>query len=224
MKKYILVFFIMLLWGGAVAQNSGFMGRRVLVGVEGSFNIASFWRQAFTSSPLSEYKSIAQALPHVEVITHNKGVVGLFYGYDPRSSTGLSSQNEVSTYQISSDIHRLDLYYKQYVGHTRAPLGSFVRFRYTNYIYNYQVDPSIRFTDGTQSKGTNYLGALHVEFGYDYFLANLVQLSWQVSVGSAFGGYKAFFDDDLAPNNYVNRDLLWDSFIGMSLGISFLAF
>lgn len=83
-------------------------------------------------------------------------------------------------------------------------------------------------------EGNSMLFGAKAEFGYDYLFFNRLRLSFGISFGSTFGGYKAikgFFDDfshldasTTSVNNFVHNRILNAYWFGLKVGVGFLAF
>ena len=259
MKKIVVVALSLLLAGGCLyAQNPGYMGRHVLVNAECSLS-PSYLKPNPLGEALSGKVKSESALsylglnyivsPNVEVVVWRKGSVGAGYDFfkSPFNFKGYFQLPEFHPEYIYNDnsiylegtadmtAHGFNVFYKQYVGKTLAPMGHYFKFTFDGFFYRYEARETgieaVIFKDvESQLKGKNMLFGLKAEYGYDYLLFDFLRLSMGVSIGTTFGGYKTlmqrhgFMAEDAQVKNYANNRLLGAYWFGFKLGIGFLTF
>lgn len=259
MKKVIIVVLSLSLACGCLfAQNTGYMGRHVLVNGEISLSPAYLKPNPLGEALSGKVKSQSAlnylgmnyiVSPNVEVIVWQKGSVGAGYNFYKSPFTykqyfQLPASHPEYTYYDNSiylegkadmTAHGFNVFYKQYVGKTRAPMGHFFKFTFDGFFYQYKVrqeEMLLALYEDLESQrtGKNMLFGLKVEYGYDYLLCDFLRLSMGVSLGTTFGGYKALsyrnsvFGEDLQMQNFANNRLLGAYWFGIKLGVGFLTF
>ncbi len=257
MRKIVAILSFVLLGVSLFAQNPGYMGRHVIFNMEGYLSPA--WlkptqiSEALTAKGMKNssvrYLSMNYILsPNVEVIVWKKGTVGAGYNYfkspfDFKSNFSLEETAPLSPYDAyyndvyvsgRADIvaHGFNVFYKQYIRKTMAPMGHYFKFTFDGFFYKYQgrsndidglfISPEVL----SQMKGKGMLFGLKAEYGYDYLLFDFLKLSMGVSVGATFGGYKAILQDSrsLPMTSFANSRVLGAYFFGIKLGVGFLTF
>lgn len=260
----------MLLCGMCFSQNPGYMGNHVIFNVEGSLS-PSWVRPNSMTSVLNEnvdskhsrrYLGLNYFLsPSVEVIVWDKGTVGAGYDYYNSKFNGVLERDfsysngsmVFEDYNFTGNVvaHGFNVFYKQYLGDTHAPLGPYVKVTFDGLFYKYACneplphwtqyyeehpDLSSEFVPVRKDGSDNIFG-LKAEFGYDYVFFNRLKLSMGVTLGTTFGGYKALnvktkdtFEMEetssyvLNVNNYVRNRILNAYWFGIKIGIGLLAF
>ena len=258
MKRIVIIALSILLTGGCLfAQNPGYMGRHVLVNGEISLSPAILnpnpLREALTGKVKSEsaldYLGLNYIVsPNIEVIVWRKGTVGAGYNFfkSPFKYKGYFQLPESHPEYIAYDnsiyrdgtadmtAHGFNVFYKQYVGKTMAPMGHYFKFTFDGFFYKYEARqedmiPALYEDLKSQMTGKHMLFGLKAEYGYDYMLFDFLRLSIGVSLGTTFGGYKAMgfghrVFDDLQIQSYANNRLLGAYWFGFKLGVGFLTF
>ena len=254
MKKIFVIFGLVLVGGFLFAQNPGYMGRHVIFNMEASLSPAWFRptqiSEALTAKGMKEssvrYLSMNYILsPNVEVIVWKKGTVGAGYNYfkspfDYRCDFSLDGTLPLSQYDAyynnvyvsgRADMiaHGFNVFYKQYIRKTMAPMGHYFKFTFDGFFYKYQArtsDMSLPLEVLSQMSGKGMLFGLKAEYGYDYMLFDFLKLSMGASVGATFGGYKAILYDNasLPMTSFANSRVLGAYFFGIKLGVGFLTF
>lgn len=276
MKRIFILIAITLFCGVCLSQNPGYMGHHVMFNAEGSLSpswlspnpLSQALNNRFESQHTKRYLGLNYFLsPNVEVIVWKKGTVGAGYNYYNSPFEGLISRYyehtnpyDYNDYYLASEdydfngnvvAHGFNVFYKQYVGDTRAPLGYYFKFTFDGYFYNYQCEPErpqwIQYFDehpdlagddycfvGKDGKGSAF--GLKAEFGYDYLFFNRLKLSMGITFGTTFSGYKYFaegkdidlyYNDhttNLSVKDYVDHRILNAYWFGLKFGIGFLAF
>jgi hypothetical protein len=256
MKKLIVILCLFLAGGSLFSQNPGYMGRHVLLNME--VYISPSWRnpnslaEAMIASGMSgkaaNYLGLNYFLsPNLEVIVWRKGTVGAGYNFykSPfvlsRSYSGslLSYNYEVSEKPMMT-AHGFNVFYKQYLGSTMAPMGQYLKFTFDGFFYSYKV-PDAVWQEYVESRtswdetspvidetptGKSKLFAFKVEYGYDFFVLDCLKMSMGVSLGTTFGGYKAINREryDYSVTDYADNRLLNAYWFGIKLGLGFLTF
>lgn len=253
MKRLIIILALIFAGGSLFPQNPGYMGRHVMFNMEMYFSpswknpnavseamIAKGW-----SSKNANYFGLNYFLsPNVEVIVWRKGTVGAGYNYykSPfvlsRSSGSLFSYNYDASPKPVMTAHGFNVFYKQYLGSTMAPMGQYLKFTFDGYFYKYVLpDESILqdhyayYSDESELvdqplTGKSMLFGFKAEYGYDFFVLNCLKLSMGVSLGTTFGGYKAINREkyDHTVTDYADNRLLNAYWFGIKLGVGFLTF
>ena len=256
MKKIIAIISFVLLGGSLFSQNPGYMGRHVLVNMEAYISPA--WKNPTdlgnallargVSSKAVRYLGLNYFLaPNLEVIVWRKGTVGAGYDFYKSPFNPNSSGSFFASYNTSSansnatmKAHGFNVFYKQYLGQTMAPMGNYLKFTFDGYFYNYSVPDAVwqDYVDSHRSwdetspvsnetqNGKGKLFAFKVEYGYDYFVLDCLRLSMGISLGTTFGGYKAMGRDrnNLSVSDYADNRLLNAYWFGVKLGVGFLTF
>ena len=255
MKRLLILLSLIIAGGSLFSQNPGYMGRHVMLNME--MYMSPSWKnpnavsEAMIAHGMSgksaKYLGLNYFLsPNVEVIVWRKGTVGAGYNYYKSpfamgsSSTGsLFSYNYDASEKPMMTAHGFNVFYKQYLGSTVAPMGQYLKFTFDGYFYKYTVPGSVlvdynsyySWDDAApvsteESTGKHQLFGFKLEYGYDYFVLNCLKLSMGVSLGTTFGGYKAIGRDknNLGVTDYADNRLLNAYWFGVKLGIGFLTF
>ena len=259
MKRLLILLSLIITGGSLFPQNPGYMGRHVMLNME--MYVSPSWKNPNSvseamiakgmSSKTAKYFGLNYFLsPNLEVIVWRKGTVGAGYNYYkspfslyPSSSGSLLSYNYEVSEKPMMTAHGFNVFYKQYLGSTVAPMGQYLKFTFDGYFYNYSVpdlymqnyiqdNDSYYSWDGTSSvssessTGKHQLFGFKLEYGYDYFVLNCLKLSMGVSLGTTFGGYKAIGHNkyNLAVTDYADNRLLNAYWFGVKLGLGFLTF
>ena len=244
MKKYILLFILAAFSLSSKAQGYNYMGKHVLFNAEGSISPAWLNPNPMTSVLANlESKHARRYLglnywlsPNVELMVWEKGSVGAGYNFYKSPFDGkeyipdaYGYSYDFVNYQGEILAHGFNVFYKQYVGNTYAPLGHHFKFNFDGFFYSYYV-PEMGIYD------KDMLFGFKVEYGYDFLLMNCLRLTLGASVGTTFGGYLTGireFNSDLSPfsyrtdltyQNYARGRMLGAYWFGIRLGIGFLAF
>jgi len=252
MKRLIILLSLIIAGGSLFSQNPGYMGRHVLVNMD--VTISPSWKnpnavsEAMIASGISastaKYFGLNYFLsPNLEVIVWRKGTVGAGYNYykSPfvlqRSSSGswFSYNYEVSDKPMMT-AHGFNVFYKQYLGSTMAPMGQYLKFTFDGFFYKYEVPvgggihpfswDETSPIDTESPTGKHQLFGFKVEYGYDYFVLNCLKLSMGVSLGTTFGGYKAIGRNSsvLTVTDFADNRLLNAYWFGVKVGLGFLTF
>jgi len=216
---------------GLTAQNTGYMGKRVIVNMGADFSPA--WKRPVSEKLTfnSKYLSFNYILsPNIEVITHKSGTAGAVYHY-------LNTRYNVPTgFVFYTDVrnltsHGFGIFYKQYMGFAngRSPMGAYIKVQFDGFFY--------RYTHGYGHDAISIndkLFAMKIEFGNDFLLFDRLRLSTGLSLGSTFGGYKALgYDNEILDWGLYNDQQIYDYarsrifgayWLGFTVGIGFLAF
>jgi len=198
------------------AQNTGYMGKRVIVNMGTEFSPA--WKRPnFANNPNFHYKwySFNYILsPGIEIIVHKRGTVGAVYHYlntkynTPRTKEGgkwffiLDTKGQISD-SIYFDkpsvdnltAHGFGIFYKQYMKYAdgRAPAGPYIKLQFDAFFFKC---PDTYFYDRTFNMVPDQLFAAKIEIGNDFLLFNRLRLSTGFSFGLPFGGFKGLYYDN----------------------------
>jgi hypothetical protein len=258
MKKIYLFTIAILLSGFCLGQNTGYMGKHVIFNAEGY--LSPSWKnpnplsrtldEHINSAHLRRYLGLNYILsPNVECIVWEKGSVGAGYNYYNSPYKGSLYQEFTSPsqgYYFNEDYsftgqvvaHGFNVFYKQYLGYTKAPLGFYAKFIFDGFFYHYTNNEEppqwIGYYHPDFKEGKSMLFGAKAEIGYDYLFFNRLRLSFGFSFGSTFGGYKAmkgFLDDyssheasTTSVNSFVRNRILNAYWFGLKVGVGFLAF
>jgi len=208
------------------AQNTGYMGKRVIVNMGTEFSPA--WKRPnFANNPNFHYKwySFNYILsPGIEIIVHKRGTVGAVYHYlNTKYNTPMTKEGGLwvffmpdATGKISDSIyldkpfvdnltaHGFGIFYKQYMKYAdgRAPAGPYIKLQFDAFFFKC---PDTYFNDRfnkLSDKGLAFvmvpdqLFAAKIEIGNDFLLFNRLRLSTGFSFGLPFGGFKGLYYDN----------------------------
>jgi len=228
------------------AQNTGYMGKRVIVNMGAELSPA--WvRPAHEKFNFNnEYLAFNCILsPSIEIITSKRGTAGIVYHYLNTRYNAPSTSKFIITEEEWEDFHNVveklkangfGIFYKQYMGDNgRAPIGPYFRFQFDGFFFkcpdSYENEAIIQISD--------HLFAAKIEIGNDFLLFNRLRLSTGFSLGFPFSGYKGlgydnegfFFEifnwDGVGyeqPKEYAKSRILGAYWIGFTINIGFLAF
>lgn len=268
-KSLILLCCVCLVVISNAQNNPGYLGRHVLFNMEGS--LSPSWKNSnvmtSTLRPISnihtqKYLGLNYFLsPNVEVMVWNRGTVGVGYNYSQNRkdvsffrSDGnyyLVENEYIYTFDFSTPLnitsHGFNVYYKQYLGESKAPFGHYAKLTFDGYFYNYQANADLSSFNAEfgsnfsplQAEGKGTLFGLKAEYGYDLLFFNCLRISMGVTLGTTFGGFKQiknemvdnpFLGDlideqtDMTHNDLVKSRILSAYWFGIKLGIGVLAF
>jgi len=246
-RNSLMVFIaILLLMPCLTAQNTGYMGKRIILNMGAEFSPA--WRRPVCDMNFpNKYLSFNTILsPSIEIITHRTGTAGVVYHYlktkynvpfsyeklfydDYREEFYYKTIYEEKVNDLTS--HGFGLFYKQYIN-GRAPMGPYLRLQFDGFFF--KCPDSF---EGGYVEMKDQLFAMKLEFGNDFLLFNRLRLSTGFSFGLPFGGFKALrYDnpwgdifnwnasgyDDI--NEYARSRILGAYWLGFTVGIGFLTF
>jgi hypothetical protein len=235
------------------AQNSGFMGKRVVFNVGTAFSSA-WMKPNFADNPKYHFKwySFNYTLsPNVEFIAWRMGIVGLSYHYfstkyNYPSSELRNQQNDGGISVVYEDngvsfnyktgvsnlkSHGFGVFYKQYMGSKAyAPMGSYFKLQFDGFFYK-------RLYSRTDKTMVNdRLFAIKIEFGRDLLFFNILRLSTGVSLGVPFGGFNTMFFENYRGDgffdtgeikemgDYAKGRILSHYWLGFTVGIGVIPF
>lgn len=262
MKKLAISIIGIILCVNALAQNPGYMGNHFIFSAEVSLSPSWTHPNPLTPCLSANVESAAArrylglnyfVTPNIEYIVWRKGSIGAGYNYYNSPFNGLVVQyfeypnqpnsTYLQQYEFTGNIvaHGFNVFYKQYLGDTRAPLGCFAKFVFDGFFYkttcNENVPHEMEYYAIAQKEGKGSLFGLKAEIGYDYVFFNRLRLSVGVSLGTTFGGYKAIpklLDDGIEIDTALERNLRVSSYarnrilnaywFGLKVGIGFIAF
>jgi hypothetical protein len=241
-KRNILTLFIafLLLTPCLTAQNTGYMGKRVLFNVGTSLSPA--WkRPTFADNVPTKYLAFNYILsPSIEIITSKTGTAGAVYHFfNTKYNTPRQGFSMETVYWDSVDhspavekltVHGFGIFYKQYLpARGRAPIGPYFRMQFDGFFFQCPLSYEDRTT-----RVSDQLFALKVEFGNDFLLFDRLRLSTGFSLGLPFGGFKGsayegeFFEIFYSPyqpfNEYARARIAGAYWLGFTVSIGFLAF
>ena len=216
--------------------NNGYMGRRFIFQVDGSFTPPDLWFWSLaTEKPVQSFVKAPyfNVSPKLECIVWRKGTVSVNYTYFQGDVTYRSLQSEnghfMDDYGVNYHSNAIGVGYKQYFS-PRAPMGGFIELTYTNYLINYQVNESYvaqALVAGYEVKSSGYDGGVRLRFGYDWLFWSRMRVSVGVSLESMFKCWQGIqdFTESVVPPLYGASYGLWrNSLFGIDVGIGILAF
>lgn len=274
-KKPLILLFCVCVLGISSAQNPGYAGNHFIFNAEVS--LSPSWKNPnplsealtahFESEHTRRYLGLNYFLsPNVEAIVWKKGTIGAGYNYYNTPIAEMVSRYYESDgisdyyYYIQEDYaftgklvaHGFNVFYKQYIGDTKAPFGLYAKLVFDGYFYNYtcneplpsntqhwEDNPDAAAQYGympVQKDGKGSIFGLKAEFGYDFLFFNRLRLSMGVTLGSTFSGYKwmtsnsnfsIIYNDNtqkLSVNDYARNRILNAYWFGVKIGVGVLAF
>jgi hypothetical protein len=223
-NNLLLIVVLLLLIPCLTAQNTGYMGKRVIFNMGTEFSPA--WkRPACNVNFQNKYLRFNTILsPNVEVIVHKRGTAGVAYHYlNTRYNTPMTEEGGMwlrfhngktidSFYSNEPFVdgltaHGFGIFYKQYMKFAdgRSPVGPYIKLQFDGflfkcpdgYLYNRQL-VQISDKEYTFVKVSDQLFAAKIEIGNDFLLFNRLRLSTGFSFGLPFGGFKGlYYDNDI---------------------------
>ena len=228
------------------AQNTGYMGKRIVFNMGAEFSPAWF-RPACDINFKNRYLRFNTILsPSVEIITSQRGTLGLVYHYLGTKYNTPLKEHEYggiiyldSVYEdelpVVEDLkaHGFGIFYKAYLGNGRSPTGTYLKAQFDGFFYKCPSSYEDRTT-----KISDQLFAMKIEFGNDFLLFNRLRLSTGLSFGLPFGGFKGlgydnpwmiteifnWNEEDLELRQYARSRIFGAYWIGFTVNIGFLAF
>lgn len=247
MKKIIsLLLLTVALHAQVNAQGYNFMGKHILFNA--NVTVSPSWLNPNPMTPhLATLSTKAQrylginywVAPSIEAIVWEKGSVGAGYNFYKSPFKGKlavlvdSPYGNYYSYYNYYDFtgmitaHGFNVFYKQYVGHTVAPLGQYFKFNFDGFFYNYsEIVPNIA------QEGKDMLFGFKVEYGYDFLVLDRLRLSVGASIGTTFNNFSLAFKQmvgedystDYTISDYANSRMWMAYWFGIKLGVGFLAF
>ena len=269
-KIVLSLFALFVLCVAVKAQNTGYMGRYVLFNADCSISpswihpnpLSNALRERFPDKKSAQkYLGLNYFVsPNIEAIVWKKGTVGVGYNFykspfdgdAPRWVGYEYSDGDNTYYDYGSEhlfeyrftgtitAHGFNVFYKQYLGNTRAPMGTFLKVVFDGFFYNLDhhdasgntVHPDVAVAYPDMAVNSGSLFGLKLEFGRDYFFCKFLRLSTSLSVGTTFGGFKSIpsfdhrYDDPYGhtPNNFARNRILSAYWFGLKVGIGVLTF
>ena len=234
-KSGIFIVILLCLTAGLTAQNTGYMGKRVIVNMGAEFSPA--WMRPISYNPKFQYEwySFNYILsPGIEIITHKTGTAGIVYHYLSTKYNTPSEESFFSYENIVEDLtsHGFGVFYKQYMRFAdgRAPVGPYISLQFDGFFFKCPSSYDDRTTTTTDK-----LFAMKIEIVNDFLLFNRLRLSTGFSFGLPFGGFSGLHYDNelfeiisdnanLPINQYARSRILGAYWLGFTVGIGFLAF
>ena len=243
-NNFLLFVFLCFAWG-LTAQNTGYMGKRVIVNMGAEFSPA--WIRPVSEKLTfdSKYLSFNAILsPNIEIIAHKSGTAGAVYHYlNTRYNTPSEgafptvSEDGYTTFEGTYTIvekltsHGFGVFYKQYMRFAdgRSPMGAYIKAQFDAFFF--QCPSSY---DNRTDMMSAQLFAMKIEIGNDFLLFNRLRLSTGFAFGVPFSGYKGLgydnylFDNGLYSDkeisDYAKSRIFGAYWLGFTVGIGFLAF
>lgn len=220
MRKILSVLVVMLSVLFSQGQNTGFMGKRFFLNAE--LSVSPAWRNPTSPAMdvLPKYFHFNYFIsPNIEAIVWKKGSVGVGYNF---INTDFDSEYyyDPISFEDGNSIgylkgHGFNVFYKQYVGETKAPLGHYFKLELDAFYFNFEprletiLDPN---ADIAKLSGKSSLYGLKIEYGYDYLFFDRLRVSAGMSLGTTLGGYKAHSFDAIFFGNKINQNHLVEEY------------
>ena len=216
-----------------IAQNTGYMGKRVIVNMGAEFSPA--WIRPVSDNLKFQckwYSFNCILSPSIEVIAHKKGTAGVVYHY---LNTRYNTPSEAG-FVFGEDVKELKtngfgIFYKQYIGSERgrAPIGPYLKAQFDGFFFK------VPTSHEESIMKSNQLFAMKLEIGNSFLLFNRLCLSTGFSLGLPFGGFKGLgydndwglfglFDGDDSIEECAKSRIFGAYWIGFTVNIGFLAF
>ena len=250
MKKIIsLLLLTVALCTQVNAQGYNYLGKHVLFNA--NVTVSPSW---FNPNPMTPYltnlSTHAQrylginywVTPSVEAIVWKKGSVGVGYNFYKSPFKGkiadlVNNPYDYYSYYDYHDFtgmitaHGFNVFYKQYLGNTFAPLGHYFKFNFDGFFYDYNI---VYYENDNPhyDYGKDMLFGFKAEYGYDFLVFDRLRLSVGVSIGTTFNNFTPAFEqivgEDYSPeykiSDYANARMWMAYWFGIKLGVGFLAF
>jgi hypothetical protein len=243
------ILFIVLLFSMPciIAQNTGYMGKRVIFNMGAEFSPA--WKRPVCNVNFNnKYLRFNCILsPSIEIIVHKKGTAGLVYHYLGTKYNAPYTKDDYDTSyfgndgmyiltnegEITEDLksHGFGFFYKQYFN-GRAPMGPYLKFQFDGFFFKCPIS-----YDNRTITINDKLFAMKLEFGNDFLLFDRLRLSTGFSFGLPFGGFKALGHENEwgdifnwngngyeQINEHARSRILGAYWLGFTVSIGFLAF
>ena len=231
------------------AQNTGYMGKRVIFNMGAEFSPA--WKRPvcnvnFQNNKYLRFNTILS--PSIEIIAHKRGTAGVVYHYLKTKYNVPYTKDDYDTSYFGNDgmyiltnegefkadliAHGFGVFYKQYMKYAdgRSPIGPYIKLQFDGFFFKCPLsygDRTITVSDK--------LFAAKIEIGNDFLLFNRLRLSTGFSFGVPFGGFKGlYYENDLFDfrynfdresfNEYAKSRIFGAYWLGFTVNIGFLAF
>jgi len=236
-KNRLLLICTIVLFGISMsqAQNTGYMGKRVI------FNMGTSFSPAWINPSLLHDDSDARPpwhafnytlSPNIEIIAWRLGTVGASYHFF-KTKYFYYKETDYSTIWLDSiydterladlTVHGFGVFYKQYLGsRSRAPMGTFLKLQVDGFFFKHPHSD-----DAPTIMDKSNLFACKIEFGHDFLFFNRLRFSTGMSLGSTFGGYKTLIDtyfEQYSVEQYAKGRILGHYWLGFTVNVGFLAF
>ena len=210
-RNNLLLFMVLVLSMNALtAQNTGYMGKRVVFNMGAEFS--PVFRNFYVHEDFKYFQFNCILSPNIEVITTKRATAGVVYHYfntvyEPFWDDDLS--DNLTT-------HGFGVFYKFSIGgERRALIDTYLKTQFDGFFF--------KCPDGATTI-SDKLFAVKIEFGKDFLLLNRLHLSSGVSFGLPFGGYKAVLDNGKTVNDFAKTRIFGAYWFGFTVNIGFLAF
>jgi len=203
----MLVVFVLSI-SGLYAQNTGFMGKRVMVNMGAEFS--PVFRNFYINDDFKYFHFNCILSPNIEVITTKRATAGVVYHHFSTEYNPFGDEAE------RLKTHGFGVFYKFLIGDgRRALVGPYIKAQFDGFFFE--------CPDGVSTVSGN-LFAVKVELGKDFLFFNRLHFSSGVAFGVPFGGYKTMFDNGEIVSDYAKTRLVGAYWFGLTVGVGFLAF
>lgn len=226
MKKFFTILVLLIACNPIFSQNKisypGHMGKRVLINAE--LSMAPNFGKIPNFNGNTKYWAFNYLLcPNIEVIVHRKGTLGAqFTWFDTKFS--ISDGNWNTVYE-DMRVFGGGIFYKQYFGSdVVAPLGNYFRFSFDVMHYQHLPNPETITRLPAEYLQSGLCYGLKAEYGRDFLFCDFLKLDIGLALGVSFPGFGfGFWKGSYAENTMANR-VFRNYFLGVKVGIGFLAF
>jgi len=213
-RNSLIVFVVFVLSiSGLHAQNTGFMGKRVVLNMGAEFS--PVFRNFYVHEDFKYFQFNYFLSPNIEVITTKRATVGLVYHY-------FNTVYEPFWVDVSEDLttHGFGVFYKfSMTDGKRALVGPYFKAQFDGFFFN----SSYRDRDGI-TEMSDRLFAVKLELGKDFLLFNRLHLSSGVSFGLPFSGYKTIHSNADDVSDYAKTRIFGAYWFGFTVNVGLLAF
>jgi len=193
------------------AQNTGFMGKRVIINMGAEFS--PVFRNSYVHDQFKYFQFNCILSPNIEVITTKRATAGVVYHHFRTKYEPFWGESEDLT------THGFGVFYKFSIANgKRALVGPYLKAQFDGFFFNC---PS--YNDEI-TEMSDRLFAVKVELGKNFLLFNRLHLSSGVSFGVPFGGYKVITDAGKSVSDFAKTRILGAYWFGLTVNIGFLAF
>jgi hypothetical protein len=232
------------------AQNTGYMGKRVIFNMGTEFSPA--WKRPVCNVNFqNKYLRFNTILsPSIEIIVYKRGTAGVVYHYlktkynvpytkDYYDTSYFGNDGMymlTNTGEITEDLksHGFGIFYKQYMKYAdaRSPIGPYIKLQFDGFFFKCPIS-----YDNRTITMNDQLFAMKIEIGNDFLLFDCLRLSTGFSFGLSFGGFRVLGHEnelgDIFNMNGIGYDQLNEHarsrifgayWLGFTVNIGFLAF
>ena len=209
-RNSLIVFVVFVLsMSGLQAQNTGFMGKRVVLNMGAEFSPV-FRNRIIHEEPFKYFQFNYILSPNIEVITTKRATAGVVYHYFRTQYEPFWEESEDLT------THGFGVFYKFSIADgRRALIGSYLKAQFDGFFFECPDEASTL---------SDKLFAVKVELGKDFLLFNRLHLSSGISLGMPFSGYRVIADAGRSASDFAKTRIFGAYWFGFTVNVGFLAF